>query len=419
MSDFEKGRTWAEMDADLASSDQDYDSAIGWDPNKEEVERLLAEEKKKFPKAYSPKPKMLYILPVQEFIESGVQWGPMKQLFGPFWLQGEVSVLYSTPGVGKSALAVQIAESLARGSAMAPFDPVQPGCEVPPLRVLYIDFELTRQQFAQRYTTVNDDGLSRGNAYQFSPNLMRAELFWDGRLIDGYEDFTDMLFANIDRRVEEHEAEVLICDNITFLTQSSTVNSSIAFRLMNRLQELKKQRSISVLAIAHTTKHADQHVLDENSLQGSIDIAKVADSMFTLGRSGIGSDIRYLKQVKTRTGFVEHGEDNVVVYRLGKFDLAAQLRPGGGDVRADNFLGLDFLGLDTERNHVFARPLLPRKPKKGKLDDRRVEYAKQLSAKGLTSAEIAKRLGIGKTTAYRYVTGRKAQNNGGQRERST
>jgi len=111
MSDFEKGRTWAEMDADLASSDQDYDSAIGWDPNKEEVERLLAEEKKKFPKAYSPKPKKLYILPVQEFIESGVQWGPMKQLFGPVWLQGEVSVLYSTPGVGKSALAVQIAES--------------------------------------------------------------------------------------------------------------------------------------------------------------------------------------------------------------------------------------------------------------------------------------------------------------------
>src|SRR5207237_2116539 len=176
-------------------------------------------------------------------------------------------------------------------------------------------------------TTMSDDGLECGNPYQFSPNLMRAELYWDGRLIDGYEDFTDMIFEDIGRRIDEHNAEVLICDNITFLSQSSTANASIAFRLMNRLQALKKQRFISVLAVAHTPKHLPHLPLTENDLQGSVDLAKVADSMFAIGRSSAGGgnhgpEIRYVKHVKSRTGRVEHGEDNVAVYTLQKLDPA-------------------------------------------------------------------------------------------------
>lgn len=410
----------------FASGDQDYGSAAGWDPERAERERLLAESKKKYPRAYAPVPEMLYVRPVQEFIESSAQDGPMKQLFGPFWLLEEVAVLFAPTGLGKSVLAVQIAESLARGVPFTPFHEPQPGCEVPPQRVLYLDFELTRLQFTQRYTTASDDGLRSENPYQFSPDLMRAELYWDGKLIYGYEDFTDMIFEDIDRRIDEHDAEVLICDNITFLSQSSTANASIAFRLMNRLQALKKQRFISVLAVAHTPKHLPHLPLTENDLQGSVDLAKVADSMFTIGRGASGGvncgpELRYLKHVKSRTGRIEHGEDNVAVYALQKFDLARRSRGCEGTVRAKNFLGFDFIGFDAEAKHLATprRHAAGRSRKKKGIDRSRIFYAKQLAVQGLSSSEIAARLGVAKATAHRYIRATGGEPEGGQNARLT
>ncbi|HTH36388.1 MAG TPA: AAA family ATPase, partial [Pyrinomonadaceae bacterium] len=38
-----------------------------------------------------------------------------EELFGPLWRVGEVALLFGPRGVGKSTLAVQIAESIARG----------------------------------------------------------------------------------------------------------------------------------------------------------------------------------------------------------------------------------------------------------------------------------------------------------------
>lgn len=409
MREIEHGRKWADV-GPLIEGDQDYDSAIGWDPNKEAADRLIAEEKKKFPRAYAPKPAMLYIQPVQEYVAGNGESDPAKELFGPFWRDEEVAVLFATPGVGKSALAVQIAECLARGVSITPFDKPEKGCEVPPKSVLYIDFELTRRQFARRYMAADEPKKS----YQFSPELLRAELFWDGRLIAGYEDFTDMIFENIEQKIDQYESDVLICDNITFLSRSSTANASIAFRLMNRLQGIKKQRMMSILAVAHTTKHGDHLPLTENDLQGSIDLAKVADSMFALGRSGLGADIRYLKQVKSRSGRIEHGEDKVASYRFGKFDLAAELRPGGDDIRADNFLGFQFIGFDKEENHLAAKPSPRPKSREPKLDERRIAYARQLARAGISAASIANRLGVARATAHRYISGKKYRKKGVQ-----
>jgi hypothetical protein len=393
-------------DTMFETGDQDYGSAAGWDPGKAWRDGLLAEAKKKYPRAFAPPPEMLYVRSAQGCVEMTAEWEPMKQMFGPLWLAEEVAVLYSTPGVGKTALAVQIGESLARGIPMAPFDKPLPGCEVPPQRVLYIDFELTLQQFSRRYSTESEDGLRVENAYQFSSNLLRAELYWDGKLIDGYEDFTDMLFTDIDRKLSEHEAQVLICDNITFLSRSSTANGSIAFRLMNRLQDLKKNRFISILAVAHTPKRRQHWPLTERDLQGSIDLAKVADSMFAIGGSALAPDLRYIKHIKSRSGSIEHGSDNILVYRLGKFDLAAENRSEVTPAKAENFFGYSFIGNDDEQVHLPApfRPMpVGRRPK---LDERRIAYAKLLSKQGLTAAAIGQRLGVGTSTAYRYVAKR-------------
>src|SRR5438445_343199 len=143
----ERGNGMRSLQSEFASGDQDYDSAEGWDPDRDRREKFLAEHKKRNPRDYAPPPEMLFVRPVQEFVESGAQCGPMKQLFGPLWLLEEVAVLYAPTGLGKSVLAVQIAESLARGVPIPPFHETQPGCVVPPQRVLYLDMEVMRMHF--------------------------------------------------------------------------------------------------------------------------------------------------------------------------------------------------------------------------------------------------------------------------------
>lgn len=395
--------------------DLDVASAVGWNPDRERLDKLIEADKKRNPRAYAPPPEMLFVRPIQDTLEVCEKGDTIKQMFGPFWLEGEVAVLYSPPGVGKSALAVQIGEHLARGVPFPPFTgPVScPGIfradtdgSRPAHRVLYLDCELSLIQLAQRYTSVGEDGTSLTDAYQFAPGYLNSKLYWDGRLIDGYTDFTDMLFENLDAKIREHEATVLIVDNITFLSQRSTANASTAFRLMCLLQELKRDRFISILVVAHTPKHPEFHPITMNHLQGSVDIAKVADSIFVLGRSYLKNDLRYVKHVKARTGQIEHGGSSVPVYRLAKFDLAARLGCDNNAVRADNFLGFDFVGFDDETEHLATRPRPARARKRGRSVDRQLKaYAKTLAGLGLSTAEIAKRLGVGKTTAYRYLQG--------------
>lgn len=58
-----------------------------------------------------------------------------RALWDSFWYEGELSCLFADSNVGKSILAVQIADCIARTD-----------------NVLYLDFELSEKQFQLRYT---------------------------------------------------------------------------------------------------------------------------------------------------------------------------------------------------------------------------------------------------------------------------
>ena len=74
--------------------------------------------------------------------------GEPKMLFGEMWLEGELAVMFGGSGMGKSLLAMQIAESIARGRAVEPFEMTAAA-----QNVLYLDVELTAKQFQMRYAT--------------------------------------------------------------------------------------------------------------------------------------------------------------------------------------------------------------------------------------------------------------------------
>lgn len=59
-----------------------------------------------------------------------------RALWDSFWYEGELSCLFADSNVGKSILAVQIADRIARTD-----------------NVLYLDFELSEKQFQLRYTS--------------------------------------------------------------------------------------------------------------------------------------------------------------------------------------------------------------------------------------------------------------------------
>ncbi len=76
-----------------------------------------------------------------------------RALWDSFWYEGELSCLFADSNVGKSILAVQIADRIARTD-----------------NVLYLDFELSEKQFQLRYTS------EHGKPYTFPERLYRVSL---------------------------------------------------------------------------------------------------------------------------------------------------------------------------------------------------------------------------------------------------
>ena len=98
-----------------------YESAAGWqprDPYKKQREKARRELKDLVPQLDT----MLESRPASQWAESSspdrVRWS--DELFGTFWRRGELAILFGEHGMGKSLLAVQIAEQVARGIPCSP-----------------------------------------------------------------------------------------------------------------------------------------------------------------------------------------------------------------------------------------------------------------------------------------------------------
>ena len=390
---------------DLREGDQDYMSAVEWQPESGVVAKMLEDYKKKNPRSFSATPDLLCAQPVSFWLEIGRRMPPQEQLFGPFWLVGELCILFARTGVGKSVMAMQIAESLARGVPLPPFDG-EDVPRVPPQRVLYIDFELDCDQLAMRYSRISEDRTKFDAFYEFSTQFFRAEMSWNGCVQEGYDGFSDMFFTCLEEYVRDSEATILVIDNITFLDTSATSNVNVALNVMRKLVELKKYSHISILVLAHTPKRRTSHPLTEHDLQGSINIANFADSMFAMETSRTGGDVRYLKQIKTRTGRKEHGHTNVAAFSLQKFDFGAQLGIVQNTERPpyNNFLGMKFKNFTHENAHLeFPRQSANRNRPVSKDKTSVIENAKRLAAEGMSTRKIASELKIPRTTVIRYL----------------
>lgn len=281
-----------------------------------------------------------------------------KMLFGEFWHEGEISILFADTNVGKSVLAVQIANSIADGLPIAPFT-----MDAEPGKVLYIDFELSATQFYRRYTYA-------GNDYNFTNNFYRAQFTPEKLLSNGFDYHEEQIIDAIEYWVEQFKPKALIIDNITCL-RAGIENATAALSLIKKLKVLKADHNLSILVLAHTPKRRNPCTpISADDMLGSKLMINLADSAFSIGTSATDPHLRYLKQVKQRSTAQVYGEDNVCLCRIKK---------------PFNFLQMQFEDNSHERPHLRTRYFN---------QEVLVPKIAELSAKGFSQREISKELGI-------------------------
>ena len=313
------------------------------------------------------KPSCFIVKTANEWIEDAKTRPIPNMLFDAFWFEKEVCILFADTNVGKSILAVQIANSISRGVSIEGF-----ALESEPQRVVYFDFELSDKQFEKRYSDNYKDH------YSFHPNFLRTEINSDTEKPKEFSTFEDYLCHDIEQLVLLHRADVLIIDNITFL-KSDNEKAKDALLLMKHLKAVGRKHNLSILVLAHTPKRNTSSPLSKNDLSGSKMLINFCDSSFAIGESSCHPSYRYIKQIKQRNTEHIYHSGNVVICNIAN---------------QHNFLGFEFVEYDDEQNHLKT------------YSSNDIEYRNktvlELKEKGLANTEIASQIGVSEGT-IRYI----------------
>jgi KaiC/GvpD/RAD55 family RecA-like ATPase len=218
-------------------------------------------------------------------------------LFGGFWRRGEMVLLFGTAGVGKSLLAVQLADALARGRPIG-------GLDMPRRRakVLYVDLILSDQQFQARYSrdTGREGPVTR---FVFSQNLYRdrpAE--------------TDDLARWAASQCAKHDLAILIVDDLSAVTRSDD-GTRETLRLVRELKRLTLEQGLSIMVLADSVHAPHTRDAGEADLRRSRVLCSVADSVIMMDEVRGGG--RRLSQTRSQMG---EGGETTARLELAEFD---------------------------------------------------------------------------------------------------
>ena len=248
--------------------------------------------------------KQYEIKSLEERFLVGKEHGPMKQLIGPLMMEGNLSMVFGRFGVGKSALAFQIAFAVATGKRL--FDCLPNECK--PMKVLYFDGEL---EDIQIYDRLQKDGKFPKNIDFIFENL------------DYEHEPKEKIFSVLDMveaEVRTKKYQFIIIDNLHTLGERLEESTS-ARMIMKQLKRIKRL-GVSVLVIAHGIKGAEYGALESNRMQGSEVIRVYLDTLIGIGKSQRISDdsMKYLINLKNRDNDEGFNRNRVISTQLIKDD---------------------------------------------------------------------------------------------------
>jgi hypothetical protein len=323
-----------------------------------------------------PSRELFYVKPADLWLKEEYSKPPARKLLGALWYEHELCILFADTNLGKSVLAVQIGNCLAKQTGMDPF-----GSEADePLKVLYLDFELSPSQFRARYSD------SKWGPHHFGENFIRAEFNPRGDDPDMYDKYEDYIKERIEFILAITKARVLIIDNITYMGNPLAYGGS-ALQLMKTLKALKIKHKLSMLVLAHTPKRNPCKPIDVNDMQGSKMLINFADSAFALGQSHAQPELRYVKQIKQRNSDAQYGAEHVALFRIEK---------------KLSFLCFQFEGYDHEQFHLQKAGAA--------ISPEARQRIPELARQGLSLRQIADHLRIGSSTVQRVLAKLKEEN---------
>jgi hypothetical protein len=307
-----------------------------------------------------------------DWIKQSEETPTPRKLFSGLWFEHEVCFLFSSTNIGKSTLAVQILDSLSKGSSIEGFVN-----ETEAHKTLYLDFELSAKQFHMRTFEMDADILVSHN---FSNNFLRAEMLLGDYKKAGFASYEMYFESELSRIIEETGCKTLCIDNISWLLDEGE-KSQKAIQIMKHIMEIRKKFNLSILVIAHTPKKDMTKSITINDMAGSAALTNFVRSAFTIGKASGDETLRYIKQLKATSEEKTMESDNVAVCRLSKKNGLLQF----------NFI-----------EHGDEYQLLNVENRDQQLSDRDSKII-ELHKNGLTGYAITKQTGIPKQTVYRVL----------------
>lgn len=366
-----------------------YASSVGWEP-KDPWKKLREKAREQYAKdlaiSVSYNESMLEVRPASRWITRPSQQRPRRELFGPLWREGEVAILFGPKSSGKSLLAVQLAEDIARGrnalvdsgklkieSGRSNYQLSTANSQLAPaLPVLLIDFELSEQQFTERYTLppALPGKLPRRPRFKFK----RAALQWDGRVPEAFRgNVNKFLQHSIQTAIEQSEAKIIIIDSLNHLPRNMG-SSAGATSMIKNLKHQAARQGLSILVLANSrpergrprpllsptgyrlppTAYAAPRPLSLHDLSAPKAITEIADSVFALGTSSFGPEFRYIKHLASRTADIHVRPDEVLTYSVRGIDNGQMTMDNSSENCQLSTVNYPFvyLGPSTESDHL-------------------------------------------------------------------
>ncbi len=246
------------------------------------------------------------------FKPTNIQPTEPKQLQPGMWYEGEIACLLGDQQSGKSLLAIQIAERVAREHRKD--------------TVLYFDFKMTAAEFTRRYSR-------DGKPYVFPENLLRCGLDYSA---DSGND-VDNIIGGIEQQCKALNSKIIIIDSLTWIN-TIALKSGAALRFMTRLYLLARKLGLSVLVVAETSKDHSRTPITVKSLRGYRRLAPFFDSIFAVGKSIKGDKQRYIKQIYAKDRELAFGDDHTICATI--------------ETPENSFLRLHVTGYAPESTHL-------------------------------------------------------------------
>ena len=200
---------------------------------------------------------------------------PLENLFDEFWREGELALLFGPSGTGKSILAMQLAEAIARGRGIDGF-----AMSEKRRKVLYVDLKFSERQFGMRYT-------NEGKQYKLSENLYH----------DKPEPNED-LCTWLRRMIRENGFRVVVIDDLSAVRQTYD-GTRETLKLMRELKLLKDELDVSIMVLASSQEQRRGELISEAHMMRSRVLCDTAESVFAVGVHAGNQQWRYLVQTRS------------------------------------------------------------------------------------------------------------------------